>query len=48
MSMKKLPNLGGTEEENRLFQINEKLENPDQQKREKTRGKPILDFMANQ
>ena len=38
----------GTEEENRLFQINEKPENPGQQKREKMRGNPILDSMADQ
>ena len=48
MSMKKPPNPVETEEENRLFQINKKLENSDQQKREKTRGKPILDSMADQ
>ena len=36
-----------TDKENRLFQIDEKPENPGQQKREKTRRKPILDSMAN-
>ena len=48
MSMKKLPNPVGTEEENQLFQINEKPKNPGQQKREKTKGKLILDFMTDQ
>ena len=46
--MKKLPNPVETEQENQLFQIDEKLENPSQQKKEKTRGKPILDFIADQ
>ena len=45
--MKKPPNLVGTEEENRLFKINEKPENSIQQKREKTRGKPIPDSIAD-
>ena len=48
MLMKKPPNPVETEEENQLFQIDEKPKNPGQQKREKTRGKPILDSMANQ
>ena len=47
MSMKKSSNPVKTEEENRLFQINEKPKNPGQQKREKTRRKPILDSMAD-
>ena len=47
MLMKKPPNLVGTEEQNRLFQINEKPENPGQQKNKKTRRKPILDSMAD-
>ena len=37
----------GIKEKNRLFQINEKPKNPGQQKKEKTRRKPILDFMAD-
>ena len=45
--MKKPFNQVGTEEKNPLFLINEKPENPNQQKREKTRGKPILDSMAS-
>ena len=36
-----------TEEENQLFLIHEKPENPGQQKWEKTRRKPILNSMAN-
>ena len=48
MSMKKPSNPVRTKEENQLFQIDEKPENPGQQKREKTRGKPILDSMADQ
>ena len=47
MSMKKPPNPVGTEEKNRLFQINEKPENFGQQKREKMRGKPILNSIAD-
>ena len=47
MLMKKPPNLVGTKEENRLFWINEKPQNFDQQKREQTRRKPILDSMAD-
>ena len=47
MLMKKLSNLVGTEEENRLFQINKKPENPGLQKREKARRKSILDFMVD-
>ena len=46
--MKKLSNLVETEEENRLFQIDEKPENFGRQKREKTRGKRILDFIADE
>ena len=48
MSMKKPSNIIETKEKNRLFQINEKSENPGQQKREKTRGKPILDSISDQ
>ena len=48
MLMKKPCNPVRTKEENRLFQINEKPKNLGQQKREKTRGKPILDSMADQ
>ena len=48
MSMKKPSNPVETEEENQLFQIDEKIENSSQQKREKTREKPILDSIANQ
>ena len=47
MSIKKPSNLVGIKEENQIFQINEKPKNPGQQKREKMRGKPILDSMAN-
>ena len=47
MLIKKSSNQVGTKEENRLFQIDEKPKNPSQQKREKMREKPILDFMAN-
>ena len=36
--MKKPPNPVRTKEENRLFQTDEKPENPSQQKREKMRG----------
>ena len=36
-----------TEEENRLILINEKPKNLGQQKREKTRKKPILDSIAD-
>ena len=47
MSMKKPSNIVGTEEKNRLFQIDKKPENPSQQKREKTRRKPILDSIVD-
>ena len=36
-----------TKEENQLFQINKKLKNFSQQKREKMREKPTLGYMAN-
>ena len=36
-----------TEEENRLFRIDQKLENPHQQKGEKMRRKLILDTIAD-
>ena len=45
--MKKPPNLIGTEKENQLFKIDKKTKNFSEQKRKKTRGKPILDFIAN-
>ena len=45
--MKKLVNLVKSEEENQLFWIDEKPENSGQQKREKTREKPILDSIAD-
>ena len=47
MSMKKPSNPVKTEEKNRLFQIDEKPENPGQQKREKIRGQPIIDSIAD-
>ena len=45
--MKKPPKLVDTEEKNRLFQIDKKSKNLSQQKKEKMRGKPILDSMPN-
>ena len=48
MLMEKRSNRAKTEEENRLFQINEKPQNLGQQKREKTRRKPILDSIGDQ
>ena len=47
MLMKNPPNLVRIEEENRLFWIDEKPENFGQQKREKTRGKSILDSISD-
>ena len=45
--MQKYFNQVKIEEENRLFQIDEKPENPSQQRRGKTRRKPILDSLAD-
>ena len=45
--MKKPSNPVEIVEKNQLFYINEKLENPGLQKKEKMRGKLILDSKAN-